>query len=96
MFGDGGWDHSLAAEQERRQRDWFGRLAGARLVVVECGAGSAIPTVRQYSEGIARQFGGTLVRINVRESEVPRGHVGLPMPARAALHTIDEAIGQFA
>ena len=92
MFMDGGWDLSFAEEQEQRQSAWYRQLGRIAIAIVECGAGSAIPTVREYSEGIARQFGGTLIRINVRESEVPEGHIGIAMPARAALLAIDEAL----
>src|SRR4051794_23427034 len=95
MFGDGGWDESVAYEQELRQQKWFGRLAGAPLAIVECGAGKAIPTVRHFSEGIARQFGGRLIRINVREPEVPAGHVGLALGASQALRRIDELLAEM-
>jgi hypothetical protein len=48
-----------------------------------------VPTIRQFSERAARQTGGTLVRINAREAEVPGGEVSLPLGALAALRAID-------
>ena len=92
MFGDDEWDLSFSLEQEKRQNAWYRQLGGASIVIVECGAGSAVPTVRHYSQGIARQFDATLIRINVREPQVPEGHIGIAMPARAALHAIDAAL----
>lgn len=92
MFGDDGWDLSFAHEQEKRQSAWYRQLGGTPIAIVECGAGSSIPTVRHYSQGIARQFDAKLIRINVREPQVPEGHVGIAMPARAALHAIDAAL----
>jgi NAD-dependent SIR2 family protein deacetylase len=86
MFGDGGWDSSRTEAQEQRLAAWLSGVEG-KLVVIECGAGSAVPTVRRFSERLARH--GTLVRINVREPEVPSGHVGLSMGALAALTALD-------
>ena len=71
MFGDGGWDSQRAQEQEHRFERWLEELRGDRLVVVECGAGSAVPTVRWQSEQLVSMLGGALVRINTREPDVP-------------------------
>jgi hypothetical protein len=48
-----------------------------RAAAVELGAGGAIPTVRYTSERVVERLGGTLIRINPREHEVPGGHIGL-------------------
>jgi NAD-dependent SIR2 family protein deacetylase len=89
MFGDGDWDGSRAYEQECRFRDWLAELGGRRLVIVECGAGTAVPTVRLLCEHVARTIGGRLIRINVREAEVSAGAIGLATGALAALQAID-------
>ncbi|WP_227012752.1 MULTISPECIES: SIR2 family NAD-dependent protein deacylase [unclassified Pseudonocardia] len=91
MFGDGGWDDSHAAPSLQRHVDW---LAAHRsgVVVVELGAGTALPTVRRRSE-LASAATGALVRINVREPEVRHGRgTGIPAPAAATLTAIDEAL----
>ncbi len=88
MFGDGGWDVARSGEQERRFEQ-FVDTAPPGTCVIECGAGMAIPTVRSTSERAAARFGGTLVRINVREPETPSGHVGLAMGALDALTRIE-------
>jgi NAD-dependent SIR2 family protein deacetylase len=90
MFGDWGWDSSRSDPQHRRMDAWLRALAGARLVIVEFGAGKAVPTVRITCEEIARRYRGTLIRINPREPEVPAGHLSLPMGALAALRAISE------
>jgi NAD-dependent SIR2 family protein deacetylase len=97
MFGDFGWDETRAAGQEHPFGDWLADLRGrrARVVVVECGAGKAIPTVRLQAQRIARELGGLLVRINVRDFEVPPGHVGLPLGALAGLTAIDERLREL-
>jgi NAD-dependent SIR2 family protein deacetylase len=89
MFGDGMWDDRRSSEQERRFQEFVaeetsGPLGARGLVVVECGAGTAVPSVRHMSESLVRA-GARLLRINVREPEVPRGQVGLSMGAAAAL-----------
>jgi NAD-dependent SIR2 family protein deacetylase len=92
MFGDGHWLEHRTEDQHRRYADWL-RARSGRLVVVECGAGTGVPTVRRESERVARRPGATLVRVNVREPHVPpRGHVGLPLGAAAALAAIDRAL----
>ncbi len=92
MFGDWGWDSGRSQEQFGRLADWLETIASARLVVVELGAGKAIPTVRRFSEQMVNQFGASLVRINVREAAVPPGQVGLAAPALATLREIDRAL----
>jgi NAD-dependent SIR2 family protein deacetylase len=88
MFGDWSWIGDRHADQERRFQQWLGSLSGVRLVVIEIGAGSAVPTVRMTSEKLARRFGGTLIRINPRECQVPGGQIGIPGGASETLHEI--------
>ncbi len=90
MFGDYDWDEARTAEQSSRLEEWLRSINGMKLVIVECGAGTAIPTVRLFSERLARAAGGTLVRLNVREPEVPDGHLGLSVGALGGLRAIDE------
>ncbi|MBF0359245.1 MAG: NAD-dependent deacetylase [Magnetococcales bacterium] len=81
MFGDWGWDGSRTAKQENRLHGWFDNLHndGAKLVVVEIGAGRSVPTIRMSSEHYVSQLGGVLIRINPRDYQVPAPHISLPM-----------------
>jgi hypothetical protein len=92
MFGDWGWDSSRSDAQERRLASWLGRLGSARLVIVELGAGQAVPTIRILSEDFACRYRGRLIRINPREPGVPAGHLALPMGGLAALRALDSAL----
>lgn len=92
MFGDGGWDSTRSDDQERRLRAWLRPLAGARLAVIEMGAGTGVPTIRIMSEDFARMPGATLIRINVREPQVPAGHIAMETGALDALKAIDERL----
>jgi NAD-dependent SIR2 family protein deacetylase len=92
MFGDGDWDSSRTERQEGRFARFLDGLRGRSLAIVECGAGSAIPTVRRACERAARAFGGTLIRLNLREAEVPAGAIGVALGARDAIVAIVEAV----
>lgn len=95
MFGDAGWDDTRNAVQERALAGWLRALDGP-LVVVECGAGTAIPTVRRLGESLLRERSPTkpttLVRINPREPEGPAGTISLATGARAGLLAIDALV----
>jgi NAD-dependent SIR2 family protein deacetylase len=92
MFGDWGWDSSVTDTQLKKMARWANSVHGARIVVIECGAGQAVPTVRIHCEQVARELGGTLIRINPREPEVPNGQISIALGALAALRAIDERI----
>lgn len=92
MFGDWGWDDAITSAQRRRLQAWLETLRGRRVVVVECGAGTAIPTVRNTCEDLAEQLRGTLIRINPREFDVPRGQIDLPLGARDGLMEIQKIL----
>ena len=89
MFGDWHWIPGRTSKQEQRFSDWLAKAAGPKLVVVELGAGSAVPTVRMTSEQIAARSGATLIRVNPREPQVRHGNIGLAMDALEALEAID-------
>jgi NAD-dependent SIR2 family protein deacetylase len=93
MFGDWGWLPERTDAQERRFTDWVGSLGSARLAIVEVGAGTAVPTVRMTSEQLARRPGATLIRINVREPQVPGDHIGIALGGLEALQGIQNRIG---
>lgn len=84
MFGDGEWLEKRALEQEAQLDRWLTRVN--RLVILEIGAGTAIPSVRHFGE----YQEGFLIRINPREPELPpnRRGVSLAMTALSALQAI--------
>jgi hypothetical protein len=92
MFNDYGWVEGPVGEASRRMEEWLAAWSGRRMAVVECGAGTAIPTVRRLSEAVSRELETPLVRINVREPGGPRGTISLGMGALEALRAIDAAL----
>ncbi|WP_434421672.1 SIR2 family NAD-dependent protein deacylase [Nannocystis pusilla] len=94
MFGDLGWDTSRANEQRDRLTEWLEELGQrrARVAVLCLGAGTAIPSVRFHAERTARRLGGTLIRINPRDTWVPAGQICLESGALAGLSAIEAAL----
>jgi len=91
MFGDADWIDDRAQAQARRLEARL-RLS-SRPVVVEIGAGQAVPTVRHFSQQLAFDRRAPVIRINPREPEVPGlpQAIGLPLNALEALRAIDAA-----
>ena len=95
IFTDFEWLSAREEAQARRMENW---LAGVRApVVVEIGAGTAIPSVREFSQRVIHEFGGRLIRINPRECSVPTPFdVGFAYGAAQALKAIDQAVQETA
>ena len=93
MFNDWEWDSSETAKQESRLHSWLQNVGSAPMVVVECGAGMAVPTVRRFCEEVADHPHRKMIRINVREPEVPENHIGLATGALDGLRAIDKYLG---
>ncbi len=91
MFGDSGWLSTRSDQQHRRENEWLNSLNGKN-VVIEMGAGTAVPSVRHYSEQFVKLFGATLIRINPRESQGPQGTISLEYGALEGLELIEAAI----
>lgn len=87
MFSDWAWI-DVRTEQQRVRRDvWKAQVRN--LVVVELGAGRAIPTVRQMSE----RSGPRVIRINTKESAInPKHGIGIDGRALEVLQVIDERL----
>jgi NAD-dependent SIR2 family protein deacetylase len=92
MFNDWHWIPHRTSSQERRFEAWLGEASSSQVVIVELGAGSAVPTVRMTSERVASRFGGTLIRINPREPHVPHGQIGISLNALEALTAIEDQL----
>jgi NAD-dependent SIR2 family protein deacetylase len=69
MFGDWSWLSHRSNEQGYNFDRWLRNLIqnAARPVIIEMGAGRAVPTVRMKSQRIAQEFSTELIRINPRD-----------------------------
>ncbi len=88
MFRDFIWASNRSDGQEDKFISWLSNMHGKRLAIVECGAGTAIPTVRNECEAA----NGTLIRINIREPEGLTDSIGIQLGAAEALLAIDREI----
>jgi len=95
MFGDWGWLPGRTAMQALRENEWLEAIGDhQRMVVVELGAGTAIPSVRSFGQRLVYEYGARLVRINPRESAVPStSDVGLAGASGPVLAAIDKVLG---
>ncbi|WP_373048107.1 SIR2 family NAD-dependent protein deacylase [Vulgatibacter sp.] len=91
MFGDWSWEQERTAAQSERLERWLAATDPAQVVVIECGAGTAVPSARRFGERLQAQ-GATLVRINPREAAGPEGTLSIETGAKAALEALDGAI----
>ena len=88
MFGDWDWLEQREQAQSARFNAWLAQLDGL-LAVIECGAGTGLPTVRLYSQRMAALH-GNLIRINLREAQVRNeSEIGLAGGALEVLEALD-------
>lgn len=89
MFGDSNWQPQRSREQQYRFNQWLEKIAGKSLAIIECGAGTAVASVRSMSERLLASPRTSLVRINAREAAVPAGQIGMEGGALALLTAIE-------
>lgn len=94
MFGDWSWISRRSQMQTQRFMDWVHTVQQnqQKLVIIELGAGSAVPTVRHTSETLVHEYGGILIRINPREHNVPVGNISIPLGAEEGIKKIINSI----
>ena len=93
MFGDWSWLSQRTNAQEQRFRQFMEEHGSRRIVVIEMGAGTAIPTIRATSERIGWNYkDATVIRINPREPEIAAPHISLVCGALEGLQGINRLI----
>ena len=91
MFNDWSYASQYQDFKKVRLESWLKEVQN--LVVIELGAGKAIPTVRRFSERTAKAKKGGFIRINLQDSGVPKMHfLSLEMKALDALKAIDRLL----
>jgi NAD-dependent SIR2 family protein deacetylase len=93
MFGDWSWLPARTEGQRRRFEAFLDDLGDAPLVVIELGAGTAIPSIRYRTETLGSRPGALAVRINPREPEIDRPHLSMACGALEGLEAIEAALG---
>ena len=91
MFSDGHWVSDRTHRQQDRYGRWLSELpTECRMVAIEMGAGTAVPTVRFEMERQTRGRFDTLIRINPRESH--GANIGIDGGALESLAAIAELL----
>jgi NAD-dependent SIR2 family protein deacetylase len=88
MFGDSSWLHQRTEKQKAAFNQFLMNHHGTPMVVIEIGAGTAIPTIRLLSESLGRNSECTVIRINPRESEIAAPHFSCASSAIEVLEQI--------
>ncbi|MGE3106191.1 MAG: NAD-dependent deacetylase [Lysobacterales bacterium] len=92
MFDDYDWVERPSSLQSMRLEGWLHGLV--RPLLIEIGAGTAIPSVRDFSRRLQAGRGARLIRINPDDATVASDQdVALPLAALPALRAIADALG---
>lgn len=93
MFGDWSWLQQRTEQQDQRFRHFLDQHTNEKIVVIEMGAGTAVPTIRSMSERIGWNYhNATVIRINLREPEIKPPNIGLACGALEGLERIDKLL----
>lgn len=92
MFSDYSWIGDRSAQQEQRFNQFLIRNNDKRLVIIELGAGTAVPTIRHLTQTLGEKNGACAIRINPREPQIGSSHISLALGALDALQSIDQLL----
>lgn len=92
MFGDYSWIDTRTAAQEQRFHSFLGQHADSGLLVLELGAGTAVPTIRHLSVRLGETYDASVVRINPREAHIQPPHISIALGACSALEQINQLL----
>jgi NAD-dependent SIR2 family protein deacetylase len=88
MFGDWGWNEKRTFKQEQNYAKWLNENKNISIAIIELGAGTAIPSVRNESQNIARTLNAHVMRINPRDYHINTSlGFGVPLGALEGLKT---------
>lgn len=92
MFGDFSWISMRTGYQEDNFEGFKKHYRNVPFVVVEIGAGTAIPTIRMLSERLGSRYKATVIRINPREPNIGAPHISFDCGALEGLVGINTAL----
>ena len=92
MFGDYQWIGDRTHAQLDRFNSWLSKISKSEIVIIEIGAGTAVPSIRNMSAKLMQQKNATLIRINPREPRGPDGTISIAKPGLETLQQINELL----
>ncbi len=91
MFNDVDWIYERTRKQHLYQERWLEQVN--RPVVIELGAGTAIPSVRHFSQRMLHEFQGKLIRINPDDKlYLDEKMAVIPLGALASLQQLQQLL----
>ena len=90
MFEDYYWNDARLDDQSERFKAWLKRNQATRKVVIELGAGTAIPRVRQMTQTLMSGYRHTLKSIQINPMLGRYADVGIELGALDALRRIED------
>ena len=90
MFNDLNWNTIREQAQRANLEKFLNSIKSSKLVVIEIGAGKAVPTIRYISEDLSKEYNATLVRVNPRDYDVPKGAISIQEGAKSAIENIEK------
>lgn len=94
MFNDGSFNDKRISLQKQNYKTWLKYKENKNILIIELGAGTAIPSMRLFGENFCNK-NKILLRINPNECYFPKffkNGIGVQMGALQALEMIDELI----
>ncbi len=92
MFSDYSWLSKRSAIQEDNFDNFLQANNNKKIVVIEMGAGSTVPTIRHLSEQLGQRRGATVLRINPREPQIRSPHFSFSGGAVEVLTQIQDLL----
>ncbi len=92
MFGDYSWISDRTDGQRDKFEGFLRKVCAGPLTVVEIGAGTVIPTIRNLGERLGTNFGATVIRINTGEPHISSPHISMGCGALDGLRGIDSVL----
>ena len=92
MFGDYHWIGDRTQTQVGRFHSWLSKIPKNEISIIEFGAGTAVPSVRNLSAKLVQQKNATLIRINPREPTGLDGTISIARPGLETLQHINELL----
>ncbi|MGC8768650.1 SIR2 family NAD-dependent protein deacylase [Calditerrivibrio sp.] len=93
MFGDYSWLSHRSNHQRILFEEFLHRNSDKRIVVIEIGAGTAIPSIRHTGERIISRYNAFLIRINPREYYTSgENAVGIASSGLKTLEALDDIL----
>jgi len=89
MFNDLNWIYHRTYEQELKLSQWLSQ-ENLKPLIIEIGAGIAVPTVRLFCENLSKKLNAPLIRINPGYPKCNGPGISIPLTALEAISKIYE------